>query len=316
MKLDGAPPSFKFALGENVKQSNWGDEYTSRYPQSRMGVETIMRDRFLVARDYQKAWDDYRALSSSARASTVPPRRDLQLETLVEILDSERFVHCHSYAQSEILMLMRLAEDLGFRIQTFTHILEGYKVAPEMAAHGAGASTFADWWAYKWEVRYAIPYNTVLMSEAGVTVAVNSDSLEMSRRLNQEAAKAVKYGGMSEIEALKLVTLNPAKLLHLDERMGSIRVGKDADLVLWSGHPLSIYARADKTLVDGVIYFDAERDRELRDEIRAERARLTAKALKASADGEGGAPPGKPPKAWQCDSLHGYEHLGVMEISS
>ncbi|MCZ6506700.1 MAG: amidohydrolase family protein, partial [Acidobacteria bacterium] len=306
MKLDSAPPSIKFALGENVKQSNWGDDHTSRYPQSRMGVETIMRDRFLVARDYQKAWDDYRELSSSARASTVPPRRDLQLETLVEILHSERFVHCHSYSQSEILMLMRLAEDLGFRIQTFTHILEGYKVAPEMAAHGAGASTFADWWAYKFEVYDAIPQNTCLMHEAGVVTSINSDSSDLIRRLNQEAAKSVMHCGMDEEDALKLATLNPAIQLKIDDRVGSLKPGKDADFVIWNGHPLSMYSKVEQTWVEGVNSFSLERDLALRAADRAEKQALIQKILReakgdeedeSSGDGE------RDDEEWNCEEV-------------
>jgi imidazolonepropionase-like amidohydrolase len=205
-------------------------------------------------------------------------------EAMLEVLNSERFVTSHSYVQSEINMLMHVADSFDFNINTFTHILEGYKVADKMAAHGAGGSTFADWWGYKWEVRYAIPYNAALMQQAGVTVALNSDDAEMSRRLNQEAAKAVKYGGVSEIDAMKMVTLNPAILLHLDDRMGSIREGKDADLVLWSDHPLSIYAKAETTWVEGVPYYDLERDSELRESIAAERARIIAAITR-----EGGA---------------------------
>jgi len=318
MKFEGAPPSIKFALGENVKQSNWGDDYTSRYPQTRMGVETIMRDRFLVAQDYQQAWDDYRALSSSARASTVPPRRDLQLDTLVEILHSERFVHCHSYVQSEILMLMRLAEDLGFRIQTFTHILEGYKVAPEMAAHGAGASTFSDWWAYKFEVYDAIPQNTCLMHEAGVVTSINSDSSDLIRRLNQEAAKSVMHCGMDEEDALKMATLNPAIQLKIDDRVGSLKTGKDADFVIWNGHPLSMYSKVEQTWVEGVNSFSLERDLALRAADRAERQALIQKVLglgkeaaKEAATDEGEADeeddsrgdPERDDEEWNCEEV-------------
>ena len=204
------------------------------------------------------------------------PRRDLVHETMLEILDGERYVTNHSYVQSEINMMMEMAESFGFNINTFTHILEGYKVADKMAAHGAGGSTFSDWWAFKWEVRYAIPYNAALMQQAGVVVALNSDDAEMSRRLNQEAGKMVKYGNVSESDALKMITLNPAKLLHLDDRMGSIREGKDADLVLWDDHPLSVYAQAQTTWVDGVPYFDRERDQQLRQNIADERARIIA----------------------------------------
>ncbi|MBT8145497.1 MAG: amidohydrolase family protein, partial [Gammaproteobacteria bacterium] len=198
------------------------------------------------------------------------------------------YVTAHSYVQSEINMLMHVADSFDFNINTFTHILEGYKVADKMARHGAGGSTFSDWWGYKWEVRYAIPYNAALMQQAGVVVAINSDDAEMSRRLNQEAAKAVKYGGVNEIDALKMITLNPARLLHLDDRMGSIREGKDADLVLWSDHPLSIYAVAETTWVDGIPYFDQETDRQLREQIAAERARLIARITRDASAGNNG----------------------------
>jgi imidazolonepropionase-like amidohydrolase len=183
---------------------------------------------------------------------------------------------------------MNVADSFDFNINTFTHILEGYKVADKMAQHGAGGSTFADWWGYKWEVRYAIPYNAALMQQAGVVVALNSDDAEMSRRLNQEAAKAVKYGNVSEIDALKMVTLNPAILLHLDDRMGSIRAGKDADLVLWSDHPLSVYAVAETTWIEGVPYYDREEDSLLRQQIGRERARIiTSITRDTSASNEG-----------------------------
>jgi imidazolonepropionase-like amidohydrolase len=308
MLIKDADGFIKFALGENVKRSR--NPVSIRYPQTRMGVEQVYRDAFTAARDYQQEWADYEALSRRQKANTPAPRRDLVLDTMVEILEKERFITCHSYVQSEINMLMHVADDFGFNVNTFTHILEGYKVADKMAAHGVGGSTFSDWWAYKWEVRYAIPYNAALMSEAGVTVAINSDSGEMSRRLNQEAAKSVKYGGMSEEEAFKMVTLNPAKLLHLDQRMGSVKSGKDADLVLWSENPLSIYARAEKTLVDGTVYFDLAKDLEMREWIRAERARLVAKIGKqGGAKGKGSGNGRRPPRVWQCDSLTGYEYL-------
>jgi imidazolonepropionase-like amidohydrolase len=281
MKLDAAPPTIKFALGENVKQSNWGDQNVVRYPQTRLGVETLIEDRFLAARDYAAAWERWGSLSSAERARTVPPRRDLQLETLAEILAAERFVHCHSYVQSEILMLMRLAEELGFRVHTFTHILEGYKVAPEMAAHGAGASTFSDWWAYKFEVYDAIPQNGCLLTEAGVLTSINSDSSDLSRRLNTEAGKSVLYCGMAEDEALALATINPAKQLQIDHRVGSLTPGKDADFVIWDGHPLSMHSRAEQTWIDGTLYFSRERDAELRRAAREERAALIAKVLAA-----------------------------------
>jgi len=284
--IEDSPKFIKFALGENVKRST--NPASVRYPQTRMGVEQVFVDAFTNARAYEQAWNDYNSLSAPARRNAIRPRRDLVHETMLEILNGERYVTAHSYVQSEINMLMHVADSFDFNINTFTHILEGYKVADKMARHGAGGSTFSDWWGYKWEVRYAIPYNAALMQQAGVVVAINSDDAEMSRRLNQEAAKAVKYGGVNEIDALKMITLNPAKLLHLDDRMGSIRVGKDADLVLWSDHPLSIYAVAETSWVDGIAYYDQESDRQMREGIAAERARLIAKITRDnSANGNG-----------------------------
>jgi imidazolonepropionase-like amidohydrolase len=313
LKLDAAPPTIKFALGENVKQSNWGDQNVVRYPQTRMGVETLIRDRFLAARDYRESWERWRSLSSAERGRTVPPRRDLQLEALVEILDAERFIHCHSYVQSEILMLMRLAEELGFRVHTFTHILEGYKVAPEMAAHGAGASTFSDWWAYKFEVYDAIPQNTCLLTEAGVLTSVNSDSSDLSRRLNTEAGKSVLYCGMPEEEAIRLATINPARQLQIDHRVGSLAPGKDADFVLWDGHPLSMHTRAEQTWIDGTLYFSRERDAALREAAREERQALIEKVLEekpAAKEGEedAGEPESTPRRRNDCDDLEDYWH--------
>lgn len=271
-KADGF---IKFALGENVKQSNWGPSVKIRFPQTRMGVEQVYEDYFTRAREY-----------GLALKAGKPVRRDLDLDAVLEILNKKRFISCHSYVQSEITMLMRIAEKYDFCLNTFTHILEGYKVADKMKAHGAGASTFSDWWGYKYEVIDAIPYNANILNEMGLVVAINSDDAEMGRRLNQEAAKAVKYGGMSEIDAWNMVTHNPAKLLHLDDHIGSIKVGKDADVVLWSHNPLSVYARAEKTFVDGVCLFDLERDNKKRQEIKKERNRIIQKMLSAKAAGE------------------------------
>jgi len=313
MRIEGADGFIKFALGENVKRSR--SNSSIRYPQTRMGVEQVYVDAFASARDYQAEWAAYNALSDAEKAKTPAPRRDLAMDTMVEILEGERFITCHSYVQSEINMLMKVAESFDFRINTFTHILEGYKVADKMAAHGVGGSTFSDWWAYKWEVRYAIPYGPTLMHDEGVVTVINSDSSEMIRRLNQEAAKSVKYGGMSEEDALKMVTLNPAKLLHLDDRMGSLQEGMDGDVVLWSDHPLSIYAKAEKTLVDGIVYFDAERDIELREAIRAERARLIQK-LREEKKGGGPTRPafGRPGRDFHCDDIVGLNADGwIME---
>jgi imidazolonepropionase-like amidohydrolase len=305
LKFDEAPPSIKFALGENVKQSNWGDEYTIRYPQTRMGVESFIRDRFLAAREYATAWKTWNALPKEKRAKTPAPRRDLQLETLVEILESRRFIHCHSYVQSEILMLMRLAEELGFRISTFTHILEGYKVASEMKTHGAGAAGFSDWWAYKAEVFDAIPYSPCITYDKGVVTAINSDSANTIRRLNQEAGKMVMYCGLDQAEALKMVTINPARLLGIEERVGSLKEGKDADFVIWSGNPLSMSSRVEQTWIEGTNYFDVERDAAMRERDEAEKSALLGKAATRN-DKRGGAPPeASEAETWHCDDLGG-----------
>jgi imidazolonepropionase-like amidohydrolase len=283
--IENADGFIKFALGENVKQSNWGSRQTVRFPQSRMGVEQVYVDAFQRAKEYEQAWKDYNSLSKRQQKKTAAPRRDLELETLVQILNDKRFITCHSYVQSEINMLMKVADEMGFNVNTFTHILEGYKVADKMAARGIGAGTFADWWAYKLEVKDASPQNAAIMSCVGVVTAINSDDAEMARRLNQEAAKSVKYAGMSEEDALKMVTLNPAKLLHLDDRMGSIKPGKDADLVLWNNHPLSIYAKPLQTYIDGIAYYDLERDQQLRQNMEKERMRLVQKMLNEKAGG-------------------------------
>ena len=272
----GAPQGIKFALGENPKQSNWGDgeNVKKRYPQTRQGVEQIIRETFQAARDYQRRWNDYR---KDPRADRVPPRRDLQLEAIVEILDGKRLVHSHCYRADEIIMLLRVAEQFGFRVATLQHVMEGYKVADEIAAHGAGGSTFSDWWAYKYEVVDAIPYNGAIMWQRGVVTTFNSDSNELARRLNLEAAKAVRYGNVPDTEALKFVTLNSAKQFHVDDRIGSLEPGKDADFVIWSGSPLSTYSVAEQTWIDGRKYFDRADDLKHRADLAAERAALVAK---------------------------------------
>ena len=304
MKINDSTAFIKFALGENVKQSNWGEFNTQRFPQTRMGVEQVYYDAFIRAKEYQKEWDTFAALPEKLRSKVTAPRIDLEMETLNEILNKERFISCHSYQQGEINMLMHVADSMGFTVNTFTHILEGYKVADKMKDHGAGGSTFSDWWAYKYEVNDAIPYNGAIMHNQGVLTAFNSDDAEMGRRLNQEAAKAVKYGGVSEEEALKFVTLNPAKLLHLDHRMGSIKVGKDADVVLWSDNPLSIYAVCEKTIIDGIIYFDLERDSERQKENQREKARIVEKMIQAKKGGAKTQPAkSKKPKLYHCDTV-------------
>ncbi|MGV6832724.1 MAG: amidohydrolase family protein [bacterium] len=285
-----AAPFIKFALGENVKQSNW--QSYSRFPQTRMGVEQLYVDYFARA----KAYDE-------AKKSGKPYRKDTEMEVIAEILNKERFISCHSYVQSEINMLMKVAEHFNFNVNTFTHILEGYKVADKMAEHGVAGSTFSDWWAYKYEVNDAIPYNAAIMHDAGVLVAINSDDGEMSRRLNQEAAKSVKYGGVSEEDAWKFVTLNPAKMLHIDHKVGSLKVGKDADVVLWTDHPMSIYSKAEKTIIEGVTYFDLERDMQMRKANKAEKAKITAMMLKEKNKGVSTQPIKRKEKAhFHCDS--------------
>lgn len=311
-KIQGAPGFIKFALGENVKQSNWGDRVRERFPQTRMGVEQVLVEAFTRAQEYEARQAAYQKLGKKDQAGATPPRRDLELDALVEILHGRRFITCHSYVQSEINMLMKVAERFGFRINTFTHILEGYKVADKMKAHGANASTFADWWAYKNEVKEAIPYNAALMTRVGLNVAINSDDNEMARRLNQEAAKTMKYGALTEEEAWATVTLNPARMLHLDDRLGSIKVGKDADLVLWTDNPLSIYAQAARTYVDGICYYDLDTDRQLRQTRDQERARLTQKLLAAKRKGESTQPPAsKRPRQSDCEDFSGENGYGT-----
>ncbi len=255
MKFEGWAGQIKFALGENVKQSNWGEHNTVRYPQTRMGVEQTMVDAFTRATHYKKEWESF---SLNRNKASLPPRRDLELDALVEIMEKKRFITCHSYVQSEINMLMHVADSFGFKVNTFTHILEGYKVADKMKKHGASASTFADWWAYKYEVMEAIPYNAAILYKMDIVTCVNSDDAEMARRLNQEAAKSMKYGNMSDTAAIKLCTINAAKMLHIDHHTGSIKIGKDADLVIWNNNPLSIYAVCQKTFVDGKLYYDID----------------------------------------------------------
>ena len=302
-----APQGIKFALGENVKRKrSYG-----RYPETRMGVEQVIRDAFIAARDYKKSWDIYNK-DVKLQRSSIPPRRDLELDALVEIMEGSRLLHSHSYRQDEILMLTRIAEDFGFTIATFQHVLEGYKVAERLAEHGAGASTFSDWWAYKYEVVDAIGYNGTLMANAGVNVSFNSDSDELARRMNLEAAKAVKYGGLEEAEALKFVTINPAKQLKIDKYVGSLEEGKDADFVIWSGHPLSSYSICEQTWLDGKQYFSLEQDKFLRQRDSKIRNDLIQKILlspdhggkKMEANGRSGI------RFESCDAFESYTYEG------
>jgi imidazolonepropionase-like amidohydrolase len=282
MIIDDAPGTIKFALGENPKQSNWQPD-TPRYPQTRHGVAQVVDEKFQMARDYAER---HEAHTGRAARNRVPPRRDLEMEALVAILEGDIEVHSHGYRADEFLALMRTAESHGFRIKAFHHVLEGYKVADEIAEHGAGASTFSDWWAFKYEARDAIPYNAALMHERGVQVSINSDNAELARRMNLEAAKAVRYGGMDEHEALKMVTANAADQLGIGHRTGRLREGLDADLVIWNGHPLSVYSRPDQTWIDGRAYFDRERDLAMRKAWEAERQDLIA-LVRASENGNG-----------------------------
>jgi imidazolonepropionase-like amidohydrolase len=270
LKFADAPPGVKFALGENVKQSNWGEKFTTRYPQTRMGVEQIIRDRFRAAQEYEARWK---------RKEGLPPRRDLQLEALAEIVSGKRLIHCHSYRQDEVLAFLNLMKEFNVRPATLQHILEGYKVAPEIAQAGVGASTFADWWAFKMEAFDAVPENAAMMHSQQVLSSVNSDSHDLARRLNTEAAKSMKHGGMSPEDALKLVTLWPAQQLRIDKWVGSLEAGKDADFVIWSGHPMSNYSRALQTWVDGRKYFDRVEDAEAQKQFAAQREALVQKAL-------------------------------------
>jgi imidazolonepropionase-like amidohydrolase len=292
--IPDAPRTIKFALGENPKSANFRppEGQPRQYPATRMGVEEVIRKSFTDARDYMAAWDEYEA-KRKRNETAIPPRRDLLMETMADILRGRIDVHAHSYRSDEIVMLLNLADEMGFKIRELQHVLEGYKVAREIAKHGAGAGTFIDWWGYKAEAYDAIPYNVALMVRSGVLTSVNSDSDELARHLNHDAAKAMKYGGLSEEDALRLTTINAAKQLRLDHRLGSIEAGKDADLVIWTGHPLSAYSRVETTFIEGEIYFDRQQDLARREADRKEKeerlkkeadADHEAKAAKAKKD--------------------------------
>lgn len=274
LKVDKQVGFLKHALGENVKRS------PNRYPNTRMGVEQIIKDAYQRAVDYNNEWKAWNAMKPADRAGKVPPRRDLELDAIVDVLEKRSFISCHTYLQSEGAMLMNLAKDFGIKVNTLIHFNEGYKIADQIAANGVAASVFSDWWNYKYEVYEGITYNAAILMSQGVLTCLHSDDAEMGRRLNQEAAKIMKYGGIDEIDALKMVSLNSSKILHLDDRIGSIKVGKDADLVLWTDYPLSVYAHANKTMVDGTIYFDEDRDAEMKKDIDRERNRIIANILK------------------------------------
>jgi imidazolonepropionase-like amidohydrolase len=297
LPFEGALPGIKFALGENPKRSGFSIPGASpRYPSTRMGVMDVYREAFSEALDYRKAWDEYNRKKAAGEANLIPPRRDLKLEPLLEVLDGKRLVHIHCYRNDEILQMIRVAEEFHFKIATFQHVLEGYKVADEIAQSGAGASTFSDWWAYKVEAYDAIPYNSALMTERGIVVSVNSDSAEEARHLNQEAAKSMKWGGLSHDEALKLVTINPAIQLHIADRVGSIEPGKDADLAIYNKDPLSVYAVPQKVLIDGQVYFDRQQDIARRPALEKEKKALLEKESKAAEAARRPRRPGVTPK--------------------
>ncbi len=283
MIMEGAKPGIKFALGENPKRAGepqgfftQGAAAERRYPGTRMGVEEVIRESFTEAKNYQAEWKDYNDRVVRGE-HPIPPRKDLRLEPLVEVLEGKRYVHAHCYRSDEILMLIRVADEMGFKIRTFQHVLEGYKVAREIKEHGAGASTFSDWWAYKIEAYDATPYNAAIMTRKGVVVSVNSDSDELQRHLNLEAAKTMRYGGMTPTEALAMVTINPAKQLGIDDKVGSIEVGKSADLALFDQDPLSNYSKCLKVWIDGHEYFDRDKDLETRPKFQQEKKQLLDK---------------------------------------
>jgi imidazolonepropionase-like amidohydrolase len=282
-------PGIKFALGENPKRSNSNiiPGQVRRYPATREGVEDVIRQSFTEAVEYKKQWDDYNRRKAAGESNLIPPRRDLRLDPLVEVLEGKRYVHSHCYRADEILMLLRVSNEFGFKVRTLQHVLEGYKVAKEMAAYGVGGSTFSDWWSYKLEAYDAIPYNLALMTQKGVIASVNSDDAEEATHLNQEAAKSIKYGGLSRDEAMKLFTINPAMQLGIEKRVGSIEVGKDADLAIYNHDPLSVYAVVQKTIIDGKVYFDRQKDIAMRADLAKEKAALLEKERQASGAGRG-----------------------------
>ena len=310
------PRTIKFALGENPKRSgNQANPFAApgrplRYPATRMGVEFTIREAFVQAREYMAKWDAYEAARARGE-NPLPPRRDLKLDAISDILRGKLSIHSHCYRADEILMLISLADELGFKITTFQHVLEGYKVAKEIAAHGAGGSTFSDWWAYKMEAFDAIPGNAAIMAHKGIVTSINSDSNDLARRLYQEAAKTIKYGNLSDEEALRFVTLNPAKQLKIDNRVGSIDVGKDADLVIFNGHPFSIYSRPEVTMIEGTVYFDRREDARRRELIAKEKKELIEREKKNAGQGQPQQPlPTLPPTLSEEEIDHGIGTKG------
>lgn len=311
-----APPGIKFALGENPKRSSFNPpgNVARRYPATRAGVEQVIRDAFVRAREYKQDWDEYRAKVAKGDKTAIPPRKSLELEPLVEVLEGKRLVHSHGYRSDEFLMLMNLADEFGFKVRTLQHGLEAYKIAPEVAKHGAMVSIFTDFWGFKIESYDAIPYNAAILWRNGVNVSINSDDNERMRRLNLEAAKVMKYGDVPEEEALKMITLNPAKQLGIDKRTGSIEVGKDADVVIWSAHPFSVYARVETTMVEGETYFDRAKDIAERPKLEKERAELEkAEPNKAGAGATGAPPIPRDRKHSHLDDAEGEEEDGDHE---
>ncbi len=304
LKFSKAPPSIKFALGENVKQNHWGDNFNRRFPRSRMGVDTLFRQTFDAAQDYENELERFDDLGRSSKRKQVAPRVDYRLEAINEVLNHKRDIHIHSYVASEILMFLKVANAYNFTVKAFTHVLEGYKVADELAKHGAGASTFSDWWAYKFEVYDAIPQNTCLMNQKGVITSINSDDYAMQRRLNQEAAKSMMYCDMSAADALKMITINPAIQLGVSNYVGSIKEGKMADIVLWDNNPLSIYAKADKVWIEGTPYFDRQLDKKMQQDVAQERQALIQKILNSDVKARSGEKPlSLIEPQWQCDTV-------------
>lgn len=270
--FEDAPQTVKFALGENPMRVH--GEGSGIHPSTRMGVESVIREYFDAAIDYRRNRTEYLEVKEEYEETgegtpPVPVAKNLRLEVIADIIDGKILVHCHSYRADEILMLARVFEEYGIENYTFQHANEAFKVAPELAEYGAHASIFADWWAYKFEVYYSTAYSASILNENGVVTSINSDSNELIRHLNHEAAKAMRYGQTSEIDALKMVTLNPAIQLGIDEYVGSIEEGKQADITIWNGHPLSIYSVNEKTIIDGMVYFDRENDA---DDMRLDRA--------------------------------------------
>lgn len=258
MRMAGAPRTIKFALGENPTRVHGGGN--NILPRTRMGVEHVIRSSFQQAKEYMEAWNKYNADKNKKGFKGKAPAYDLRLETLADILKGNIIIHCHSYRADEIYMLMQVCKDYGIDKLVFQHVNEGFKVAPELAEFGAGASVFADWWAYKFEVYYSTAYNAAILTKNGVTTSINSDSGELIRHLYHEAAKSQKYGGLSDDEALSLITINPAKQLGIDSRVGSLEEGKEGDVAIFKNHPLSVYAIPVVTIVDGIVRFDREND--------------------------------------------------------